>query len=148
MRRSLRGEGGNAALEFLTAGVLLLVPLVYLALALAAIQSGSLAAEGAVREAVRAYVSATTDAVARASADRAVTAALSERHLARRPGDLTLSCDTAEADCLAAGHRITARLRAEVELPFVPKVLGLDRLARVPVEAAATAPILRIGPAS
>lgn len=145
MRPWRRGESGSASLEFLTAGVILLVPLVYLGLILSAVQGASLAAEGAAREAARVYVSAATDAVARASADRAVTVALADRNIARRPGDLTLTCDTQSADCLTAGHTLTARLRTEIQLPLVPAVFGLDRVARVPLESSATAPVFRFG---
>jgi hypothetical protein len=144
MRRRLRDDAGNAALEFLTAGVLLLVPLVYLALALAALQGAALAVEGAAREAARAYVSAATDAEGRGAADRAVTVALADRHLARTAGDLTLSCDTG-GDCLADGQRVTAVVRATVPLPLVPAVFGFDRAARIQVRAAATAPVFRLG---
>jgi hypothetical protein len=143
----MRDESGNAPVEFLVAGVILLVPLVYLGLALAAIQGGSLAVEGAAREAARVYVSAATDAAGRAAADRAVTVALADRRLARRQGDLTLACDTAATDCLATGGRVTATIRTQVELPFVPPIFGLDRVARVPIEATATAPIFRLGQA-
>ncbi|WP_162940008.1 hypothetical protein [Gryllotalpicola protaetiae] len=146
-RRRLQGEGGNASIEFLVAGVVLLIPLVYLGLALAAIQGGSLAVEGAAREAARVYVSATTDASGRASADRAVTVALADRRLPRHDGDLALRCDTAGTDCLRTGTRVTATVRTKVELPFVPPVFGLERVARVPVEATATVPIFRLGAA-
>lgn len=145
MRPLLRGDEGNAALEFLTAGVLLLLPLVYLAIALARVQGASLAAEGAAREAARVYVSAATDAVARASADRAVTVALADHRLTRQPGDLRLSCDSASTDCLASGRHVTARVRMAVDLPLVPAVFGLERLARVPIEASASAPVFRFG---
>jgi hypothetical protein len=138
-------EQGNAPIEFLVAGVILLVPLIYLGLALAAIQGGSLAAEGAAREAAHVYVSATTDAAGRAAADRAVTVALADRRLPWRTGDLTLLCDIPATDCLATARRVTATIRTRVELPFVPPIFGLDRGARVPVEARATAPIFRLG---
>lgn len=42
----LRRDDGTASLEFLTVGILLLVPLVYLVLAVAAIQAGALGVEG------------------------------------------------------------------------------------------------------
>jgi Flp pilus assembly protein TadG len=145
LRRLREDDSGNAALEFLTAGVLLLVPLVYLGLALSSLQGASLAVEGAAREAARVYVSSASDAVGQASADRAVTVALADRDQPRRPGDLRLSCAPAVADCLAAGETVTAHLRTVVELPFVPPVFGLDRVARVPLEATATAPIFRPG---
>lgn len=143
MRQSLRSEAGSAALEFLTAGVLLLVPLVYLGLTLAAVQGASLAVEGAAREAARVYVAATTDAAAEASADRAVTVALADHRIPRRPGDLSLSCDIRAPNCLAAARLVTAHLRTEVELPFVPPIFGLERIARVPIEASGTAPVVR-----
>lgn len=145
LRRLRADESGNAALEFLTAGVILLVPLVYLGLALSSVQGASLAVEGAAREAARVYVSSPTDAVGRTSADRAVTVALADRNQPRRPGDLTLACEPDVADCLATGDRITARIHTIVRLPFVPPVFGLDRVARVPLEATAVAPIFRPG---
>ncbi|GAA4179145.1 hypothetical protein [Gryllotalpicola koreensis] len=147
VRRLLRRDDGNAALEFLVAGVVLLIPLIYLGLALSAIQGGSLAVEGAAREAARIYVSATTDAAGRVSADRAVTVALADRRLPRRSGDLELRCDVSADDCLATGARMTTTVHAEVDLPFVPPIFGLDRIARVPIEATATAPIFRLGAA-
>ncbi|MCL2516417.1 MAG: hypothetical protein FWD85_02735 [Microbacteriaceae bacterium] len=144
-RRLRHDDRGNAALEFLTAGVILMIPLVYLGLALSSIQGASLAVEGAAREAARVYVSSSTDAVARASADTAVTVALADRNVPRRSGDLTLSCTPAVDNCLAAGSSVTARVRTLVVLPFVPPVFGLDRAARVPLEATATAPVFRFG---
>jgi hypothetical protein len=143
----LRSERGNAPLEFLVGGVILLVPLVYLGIALAAIQGGALAAEGAAREAARVYVSAATDAAGRSAADRAVGVALADRRIPRSPGDLTLGCDGAGPDCLRAGSRVTATVRTTVALPFVPPVFGLDRVARVMIRATATAPVFRLGAA-
>ena len=52
-RVSLRDETGTAALEFITVGLILLVPLVYLVLALASLQAGTFAVEGAARQAAR-----------------------------------------------------------------------------------------------
>ncbi|HEY0246950.1 MAG TPA: TadE family protein [Gryllotalpicola sp.] len=143
--RGLWDESGNAALEFLTAGVILLVPLVYLGLALSTIQGASLAVEGAAREAARTYVSAATDAAAQAAADRAVTVALADRRIDRRPGDLTLACDPGLPLCLEGGRSVTVTVRTEVVLPLVPPVFGVDRLVRVPIQATATAPVFRPG---
>lgn len=60
-RDLLRSESGSASLEFVTVGVILLVPLVYLVLAVAAIQAGVLATEGAARHAARVYSLAPDD---------------------------------------------------------------------------------------
>ena len=51
-------DDGTATLEFITAGLILLLPLVYLVLSMAAIQGGALAVEGAARQAVRVFVQA------------------------------------------------------------------------------------------
>ncbi|RII97030.1 hypothetical protein DZF97_17400, partial [Clavibacter nebraskensis] len=58
-------DRGSAVLEFITAGVLLLVPLVYLVLAMSAIQGAALGTEGAARQAARVYVRADDDASGR-----------------------------------------------------------------------------------
>ena len=76
MRRSKwSSEAGSASLEFLTVGVILLVPLVYLVLAMSAIQAGALAVEGAARQAARVAVQAidsgAADVAVEASADPA-----------------------------------------------------------------------------
>ena len=58
MPRSRRwtDDGGSASLEFITAGLVLLVPIVYLVLALSAVQAATLAVDGAARQATRVYV--------------------------------------------------------------------------------------------
>ena len=57
-------DDGSASLEFLTAGFILLLPIVYLILTVSSIQAGSLAVEGAARQAARVFVQAddTTEA--------------------------------------------------------------------------------------
>ena len=50
------GEQGSAVVEFVTLGVLLLVPLIYLVLTVARIQAGAYAVSMAAREAGRAFV--------------------------------------------------------------------------------------------
>ena len=60
---AIRAAGdGSAALEFITAGFLLLIPLVYLILAMAALQGGALSVEGASRQAARVFVQAPSSA--------------------------------------------------------------------------------------
>ena len=54
--RSRATTSGSASLEFITVGVLLLVPTVYLVLALSALESASFGVEGAARQATRVFV--------------------------------------------------------------------------------------------
>ena len=49
-------DDGSASLEFITVGLLLLVPLVYLVLTIAAVQGAALGVEGAARQASRVFV--------------------------------------------------------------------------------------------
>jgi hypothetical protein len=59
-RAGWRDDTGTASLEFITAGLVLLVPLVYLVLTMSAIQGGALAVEGASRQAARVFVASST----------------------------------------------------------------------------------------
>ena len=49
LARILREDGGSASLEFLTVGLLMLVPLIYVVVALGQIQHQALGAEAAAR---------------------------------------------------------------------------------------------------
>lgn len=54
LRARLAEDRGSAMVEFLGAALILLVPLLYLVLVLAQVQSAAFAAEGAARESMRA----------------------------------------------------------------------------------------------
>ena len=99
---SISSERGSASLEFLTVGMILLVPLVYLVLVVAAIQGGALAVEGAARQAARVAVLAATQASADAAVDRVVRVALADYGVDRRRRHPSSS--TATADCRSAGQ--------------------------------------------
>src|ERR671910_1978647 len=77
-RSSISSDHGSASLEFLTVGVILLVPLVYLVLAVAAIQGGALGVEGAARQAARVAVLAGDRAAADTAVDRVVRVTLAD----------------------------------------------------------------------
>lgn len=53
-----RDEQGSAVIEFITLGMLLLLPVAYLVLILGRVQAATFAANGAAREATRSYVTA------------------------------------------------------------------------------------------
>ena len=50
---------------------------------------------------------------------------------------LDLECRPAGGACPEAGATIVVTVRSTVALPLVPPVLGLDRLASIPIEATA-----------
>jgi hypothetical protein len=134
-------ERGSASLEFLTVGIVLLVPLVYLVLALAAIQAGALGVEGAARHAARVAVIAVDDGAPDAAVDRAVRVAFADYGIDPATAAVTLVCD--RSDCREPGARVDVTIRARVALPLVPDFLALTAIGSVPVEAVATQTVSR-----
>lgn len=128
-------EEGTASLEFLVAGVILLVPLIYLVLALAALQAGAMAVEGAARQAARVYVQSATATEARERAARAVEFALTDHGLKPDTSTLDIDCVSPVTHCLTRSGMVQVTVRVRVPLPLVPDVLNLERAASIPVEA-------------
>jgi hypothetical protein len=143
--RTTAGERGSASLEFLTVGIILLVPLVYLVLALAAIQAGALGVEGAARQAARVAVSLTAEAGSDAAVARAVQVALADYGIDAGAASVTVHCDRAACD--EAGARVSVSVAARVDLPLVPDFLALSAVGSVPVEASATQTVSRFAEA-
>lgn len=137
-RSSFRTEQGSASLEFLTVGLILMVPLVYLVLAVSALQAGALAAEGAARQAARAFVQAPDEGAGQSAAGRALAVTLADYGLAAEEGVLEFDCSDGQPGCLVRGEIVTVSVRVQVTLPFVPDVLGLAGRASVPLAASAT----------
>ncbi|GGB98848.1 pilus assembly protein [Cellulomonas carbonis] len=133
-----RGDDGNAVLEFIGASLLLLVPVVYLVLVLAAVQAATFAVDGAAREAARAVVTGTAHGEQRAVA--AVALAFDDQGLdpATAAEALTMLCDP---DCTSAGSRVTVEVETEVDLPGVPTFLSGVVPVSIPVAARLTAPV-------
>lgn len=142
LRRLVSADDGSAALEFVTTGLLLLVPLVYLVLALAAVQAGALAAEGAARQAARVFVQAPTAEEATARAARAVDFGLADYGIAPDAASVTVSCSS-PVSCPSRNAVVTVTVRVDVALPLVPDVLDLTRAASVPVQATARQQVSR-----
>lgn len=144
MRRSrLSTDEGSAALEFITAGFLLLIPLVYLVLAMAAIQGGALSVEGASRQAARVFVQAPNAASAHDRAQTAVDFALRDFGLEAVPTTVKISCRPNPGACLTRRGFVTVTVTAGVPLPLVPNVLSLRTPLSVPMSATSTEQVSR-----
>lgn len=139
----LSDEDGSASLEFITAGMLLLVPLVYLVLALSALQAGSFAVEGAARQAARVFVESEDEATASARAERAIEFALADHGLEAADASVTIVCAPDPSRCLTRLGTVTVLVRATVALPFAPPALSVDSPLAVPMEASATQQVSR-----
>ncbi|QEO10462.1 hypothetical protein [Protaetiibacter larvae] len=138
-----RGEEGSASLEFITTGLLLLVPLVYLVLTVSALQAASLGVEGAARQATRVFVQAGTLPEAQAAAERAIRVTLADYGIDADAATVAISCRPVPDDCLARRGYVTVELVTVVPLPLAPPVLGLDVPVGVPVRAIATEQVSR-----
>lgn len=136
-------ERGSAALEFILMALVLLVPLVYLVVALGLIQGQSLGAEAGARHVARAVSTAVGEDDARARADRVLAAVVDEYGMDAASVDLSMTCAPAPSACPEPGATLVVTLRTRVALPLVPPVLGLDRLASIPVEASAAQRVSR-----
>lgn len=127
----------------MTAGVLLLVPLVYLVLGVSALQSATLGVEGAVRQASRVFVQQDTLGSAQAAADRAIRVTLADYGLEAGDAHVTVSCEPVSTDCLARRGMVTVEVSIVVPLPLMPTALFVETPNGVSVSASATAQVSR-----
>lgn len=135
-------EAGRASLEFLTAAIVLLIPVMFLAMSLSSIQNAAVATEAAARNGARVFVQETNLQVAASRAEQAVVVALAN-HGFESPGILERSCSS--RDCVGPGTVVVIRVGVEAPLfssPFLPGFLGE---ATIPVVAQASAMVSRYG---
>lgn len=136
--RAGRGDDcGSAALEFITVGLILLIPLVYLVVALGAIQEQTLGVEAAARHVARAMSQASDVESATASGEAVLSAVSREYHLDPDSVTVSAACAPEGLACPAPAAILRVTVSARVRLPLMPPVLGLDRAASIPVEATA-----------
>jgi len=137
-RMKFSDDEGSSSLEFITAGLVLLVPLIYLILVVASIQAATLASEGAARQAARVYVTASSQNLATERAGQAIDVALADFHISPDRANVAIVCSDSSS-CLSSGSFVTITVKVEVPLPLIPPVLGLDHIAQVPIASQATA---------
>lgn len=142
--RLAEDERGSAALEFILAGVVLLVPIVYLVIALGLVQGQSLGAEAGARHLARAISTASDAGEARGRTHLVLASIVQEYGLEKDSVDVSITCAPSGRTCPEAGATVIVRLTTTVRLPLVPPVLGLDRITVVPVEATAVQRVSRL----
>lgn len=134
--RERRDQSGSVVIEVVWLAVLLLVPLVYVVLAVYEVQRGAFAATAAARAAGRAYVLAPTPADGELRARAAGRVALADQGVDDGRSVMTVRCRPA---CLAPGSVVLVRVRHQVALPLLPAVLG-GQTPSIRVEAEHTVP--------
>jgi hypothetical protein len=144
MRRSrLSTDEGSASVEFTTVGLLMLVPTVYLVLALSSIESASFAVEGAARQASRVFVQADSVGEGEAAARRAIAVTLADYGLDAGDAQVSISCRPDPADCLTRRGFVTVTISTLAPLPIFPAVLGTDIPLGVTIDSVSTEQVSR-----
>ncbi len=144
MTERTRGDEGSAALEFIAVGIIMLVPLVYLIVALGAIQEHALGAEAAARHAARAIALAPDASAASLRSEQVLATVVDEYGMDAEELDVTLTCRPVGDGCPAPGATLTITVTTRVALPLVPSVLGVADAASVTVEGTATQKVSRL----
>lgn len=118
-----RTDDGTAIVEFVWLALVLLVPLVYLLLAVFDTQRTAYAASAAARSAGRAFVTAPDQGSAYARANEAARLAFADQGI-REPHILRIVCRPDPDACLTPGSVVEARVASRTRLPLIPAVLG------------------------
>ena len=116
----LRGDDGNALVEFTYLAVLLMVPLVYVLVTVFQLQRAAFGVTEAARQAGRAYVTADTAAQGAARAQAAADLAMRDQI----PGFGRASLDVAAPQGLQPGGTVTVRVQHAVTLPILGGLFG------------------------
>lgn len=116
----LRGDDGNALVEFTYLAVLLMVPLVYVLLTVFQVQRAAFGVTEAARSAGRAYVSAETSAQAALRAQEAADLAMRDQI----PGYGSAQVSYSQPPSLAPGSTVTVTVRHDVTLPILGGLFG------------------------
>jgi hypothetical protein len=143
LRNAVRDDSGSASLEFITVGVMLLVPTVYLVLALSTLESASFGVEGAARQATRVFVQSESEGEAESAARTAIEVTLADYGLDAHQARVAISCRPNPADCLTRRGYVTVTITTTVPLPLMPPVLQLHLPAGIPVQSVATEQVSR-----
>ncbi|HET7385229.1 MAG TPA: hypothetical protein VFJ19_01040 [Nocardioidaceae bacterium] len=122
-----RDDRGTALIEVTWLSILLLVPLVYIVLAVFEVQRAAFAVTAASRAAGRAFSIAPSQDVGREQAHRAAAVALADQGLdLDGHGSLRITCRPDPDRCLTPGSVIEVYVGYPVALPLMPTALGAD----------------------
>ncbi|MGH1563343.1 hypothetical protein [Mumia sp. DW29H23] len=121
-RRRDRGDRGSAVVETTWLALLLLIPLVYVVIAVFEVQRAAYGVSAAGRAAGRAFVQAPDPGVAEARAVRAAELVLEDHRISASEGSVRVRCTG--GPCLSPGSSVVVTVSSRAPLPFLPDVLG------------------------
>ena len=116
-----RADSGTALIEFIWLGLLLLVPLVYIMVAVSQVQGAAYGVSTASRAAGRAFVLAPDVGAARERAEQAALIALADQGIEARTADIAIEC---VPSCLVPGSTVKIVVTVRQRLPLAPDALG------------------------
>ena len=127
-------DDGSATVEFIWLTILLLVPFVYVVIAVFDTQRASYAVSAASRSAARAYLQSPDPVVAEQRARIAARVALDDQDV---DADIVISCEPGPTDCLQPGSSVRVVVHTVQPLPLTPSALG-DQLGGIAVDSTHT----------
>jgi hypothetical protein len=133
-----RDERGSGLVEVTWLAILLLVPLLYIVLAVFEVQRAAFAVSTAARSAGRAFTQAPDEESAHARARAAAAVSMADQDLGRQR-QLEIGCRPDPGNCLAPGSVVVVEVSYAVPLPLLPAALGGQRPS-ISVEAEHTVP--------
>lgn len=133
----MRPERGSATVEFTWLTLLLLVPLVYIVVAVFDTQRAAYGVAAASEAAARAFIQADTPEQGRARAAMAARLVLADHDVV----GATVSAEC-RPTCFAPGSTVVVRVRSSQRLPLAPDLFG-DPIAAFDVASTHTEPFGR-----
>lgn len=127
-----RREEGTAIIEFIWLGLLLMIPVVYILIAVFDTQRAAYGVSAASRSAARAFILAPDVSSGFERANRAARVALEDQHV--RGASVEITCSPQPSDCLTPGSSVRVFVRATQPLPLTPRALG-DQIAPITVDS-------------
>lgn len=130
-------DDGTASVEFVWLTILLLVPFVYIVIAVFDAQRAAYGVSTASRAAARAFIQSPDVATGERRARIAAEVALGDQGL---PGaDIQISCLPTPGACLQPGSSVRVRISTTQALPLTPSALG-SQLGGIAVDSVHTEP--------
>ncbi|MCW2841302.1 MAG: hypothetical protein JWR55_2785 [Aeromicrobium sp.] len=133
----MRRDDGSAVVEFIWLTVLLLVPFVYVLVAVFDTQRAAFGVSTASRAGARAFLQAPDVSTGEQRARAAARVALDDQGL--DTADVVVTCLPTPSACLQPGSSVRVVVRAVQPLPLTPSALG-SQLGGVTVDSTHTEP--------
>lgn len=131
--RSRASDAGTAAIEFIFATVILLIPLVYIVLSISTVQAGTYATQAIAIDAARLASRYPDSAENRAEATAILH--LDDFGLSEVTHSIVFDCSET---CSTPGETVTATVEARVPIPGLPRLFTDSDAGRITVRATHT----------